>query len=427
MAAGAHLSDVLERNRQDEQQRALRALLARPMLPHADPVYPLVRKHAETLRQWLSRETGWALIVEDDFARLLKRVADHRDTTRPARLSKPAGSPPFSRRRYALTCLALAELERGEQQITLGRLGEAIRQGAADPDLKALGLQFALKERSERRDLVAVVRLLLELGVLSRVVGDEESFVHAQERDVLYDVNRRLLSALLVVSRGPSLVDNELGDKVRDGTPRVVQTSLSAQAPHLQGAPRQAPDLSERIAAVTESFVPDTPDARNTALRRRLTARLLDDPVLYWDELSPEELAYLTSQRPHIARRIHEAVGLVDEVRAEGMAMIDPGGELCDERLPSEGTEGHATLLLADYLAQHRTPQPLERLHRQMHDWIGEYSGYWRKAVRESGAEVALCQSALERLRALRLVEVVDTTVHPLPAIGRHALGELTR
>jgi len=399
MLAGTHLSDVLERNRQDEQQRALRTLLARPMLPHTDPVYPLVRKHAETLRHWLSRETGWALIVEDDFARLLKRVADHHDTTRPARLNKPTGSPPFSRRRYALTCLALAELERGEQQITLGRLGEAIRQGAADPDLKALGLQFALEERSERRDLVAVVRLLLELGVLSRVVGDEESFVHAQEQDVLYDVNRRLLSALLVVNRGPSLVDSEL---------------------------EQAPDLSERIAAVTETFVPDTPDARNTALRRRLTARLLDDPVLYWDELSDEELAYLTSQRPHIARRIHEAVGLIDEVRAEGMAMIDPGGELSDERLPSEGTEGHATLLLADYLAQHRTPQPLERLHRQMRGWIDEYSRYWRKAVRESGAEVELCHKALQRLNALRLVEITDDEVQPLPAIGRHVLGEAT-
>ncbi len=397
-AAGSHLIDVLERNRQDEQQRALRTLLVRPMLPHTDPAYPLVRKHADTLRQWLSRETGWVLTVEDDFARLGKRVADHSDNTRPAKLSKPAASPPFSRRRYTLTCLALAELERGEPQITLGRLGEAIRQGAADPDLKAVGLKFALEERSERRDLVAVVRLLLELGILSRVTGDESSFIHAQQ-DVLYDVNRRLLSALLVVSRGPSLVDSELGS---------------------------APELSQRIAAVTETFVPDTPDARNTALRRHLTARLLDDPLLYWDELSDEELAYLSSQRPHIARRIREATGLIDEVRAEGMAMVDPTGDLSDERLPSEGTEGHATLLLADYLASHRTPQPLATLHQQMRCWIDEYSGYWKKAVRESGAEVELCHNALQRLSALRLVDISDNGVQALPAIGRHVLGETT-
>ncbi len=402
IASNHHLFDVLEQNRRDEQQRALRALLARPMLPHTAPACSLVRKHADALRQWLNRETGWTLIVEDDFVRLAKRVADHRDTTRPARLSKPAGAPPFSRRRYALTCLALAELERGEAQITLGRLGETIRQGAADPTLKAQGLQFALEERSERRDLVAVVRLLLELGVLSRVTGDEDAFVHAQQ-DVLYDVNRRLLSSLLVVSRGPSLVAGELDEK-------NTETNL----------------LSQRIAAITKTFVPDTLDARNTALRRNLTARLLDDPLLYYDELSAEELAYLTSQRPHIARRIHEATGLIDEVRAEGMAMVDSNGDLSDERLPSEGTEGHATLLLADYLAAQRTRQPLETLHTQMRCWIDEYSRYWKKAVREDGAEVELCHKALQRLSALRLVEISDDGVQPLPAIGRHVLGETT-
>ena len=401
-ASNQHLFDVLEQNRRDEQQRALRALLARPMLLHADPAYHLVRKHADTLRQWLNRETGWALMVEDDFARLAKRITGHRDTTRPARLNKPAEVPPFSRRRYALTCLALAELERGEGQITLGRLGEAIRQGAADPALKTQGLQFALEERTERRDLVAVVRLLLELGVLSRVTGDEDAFVHAQQ-DVLYDVNRRLLSSLLVVSRGPSLVENQ-----RDGQPPATNP------------------LSQRIAAISETFVPDTPDARNTALRRKLTARLLDDPLLYWDELSEQELAYLTSQRPHIARRIREATGLVDEVRAEGMAMVDPSGELSDERLPSEGTEGHATLLLADYLAAQRTRQSLETLHTQMRHWIDAYSRYWKKAVREDGAEVELCQKALQRLKALRLVEISGAGIRPLPAIGRHVLGEAT-
>jgi len=402
LATDPHLFDVLEQNHRDEQQRALRVLLARPMLPHSDPAYPLVRKHADTLRQWLNRETGWALMVEDDFARLAKRVANPRDTTRPARLNKPAGAPPFSRRRYALACLALAGLERGEPQITLGRLGEAIRQGAADPDLKAEGLQFSLEERNERRDLVTVVRLLLELGVLSRVTGDEDAFVHAQQ-DVLYDVNRRLLSSLLVVSRGPSLVESEL-----------------------EGQPPETSRLSQRIAAITETFVPDTPDARNTALRRSLTARLLDDPLVYWDELSEEELAYLTSQRPHIARRIREATGLVDEVRAEGMAMVDPTGELSDERLPSEGTEGHATLLLADYLAAQRTRQSLETLYTKMRGWIGEYSRYWKKAVRENGAEVELCHKALQRLSALRLVEIFDDGVQPLPAIGRHVLGETT-
>jgi len=106
--------------------------------------------------------------------------------------------------------------------------------------------------------------------------------------------------------------------------------------------------------------------------------------------------------------------------------MVDPTGELSDERLPSEGTEGHATLLLADYLAAQRTRQPLETLHAQMRGWIDEYSRYWKKAVRENGAEVDLCHTALQRLKALRLVEISDNGVQPLPAIGRHVLGETT-
>jgi uncharacterized protein (TIGR02678 family) len=262
-------------------------------------------------------------------------------------------------------------------------------------------LQFTLEERSERRDLVAVVRLLLELGLLSRVTGDEVAFIHAQEKDVLYDVNRRLLSALLAVSRGPSLIHNELDET----------TDPSAL-------------LQQRITAITETFVPDTPDARNTALRRRLTARLLDDPILYWDELNAEELTYLNSQRPHITRRIQDATGLISEVRKEGMAMIDPNGDLSDMRLPSEGTEGHATLLLADHLAAHRLPQSFDSLHQQMRLWIKEYRRYWKKAVHEKGAEVELCNQALQRLQALRLVEIEGHQVRPLPAIGRHVLGE---
>ncbi len=44
--------------------------------------------------------------------------------------------------------------------------------------------------------------------------------------------------------------------------------------------------------------------------------------------------------------------------------------------------------------------------------------------MRERGAEVELCHKALQRLSALRLVEISDDGVQPLPAIGRHVLGE---
>ena len=394
------LPDALERSRQDERRRALRALLAKPLLGAEHSAFPLVRRHSQWLREWLAAETGWLLQVEADFARLHKRPADLQDATRPARSSVGSAELAFSRRRYALFCLLLADLERGDSQITLGRLGEGLMNAAVDPALEKAGLRFALDNREERRDLVAVVRLLLDLGVLSRVAGDEDAFVQQGAiSDVLYDVSRRLLAALLVTSRGPSLVE-------------------------LDGP---LPDLDARLVAMTEGFVPDTNEGRHRALRHRLTRRLLDDPVLYWSDLDEEALAYMSSQRTAIGKRIAEATGLVAEIRAEGMAMVDPQADLSDEHMPAEGTEGHATLLLAEYLATRAGGASRTELEAQMREWVNTYQGYWKKSAREPGAERELCEQAIVRLHALRLValDAGDVTqIKPLPALARFALNQ---
>jgi uncharacterized protein (TIGR02678 family) len=401
-SSGTLLADALERSRAEERRRALRALLARPLLPAHHPAFPLVRRHAEALRHWLTAEAGWDLQVEGDFARLHKRAARHRDGTRPAGADYPAADPPFSRRRYSLLCLALAVLEKGEHQTALGRLGDQVMTAAGDPALIESGIRLALDNREERRDLVAVVRHLLALGVLTRVAGDEDAFINAAG-DALYDVNRRILSALLVTVKGPSMVA-------------------------LVGDPRST---DGRIAALTEKFIPDTAEGHNRALRQRLTARLLDDPVVYWEELEETERAYLTSQRAAIAARILEATGLHAEVRAEGIAMVDAAGDLTDCRIPSEGTDGHLALLAVTWLAQRATD--LERdgavshadLENEVRGWIGLYGRFWKKAAREPGAERELCRRTLERLTALRLAELTPEGIRPLPAIGRYAMGEI--
>ncbi|MGC5412535.1 DUF2398 family protein, partial [Streptomyces sp. DT225] len=107
--------------------------------------------------------------------------------------------------RYVLLCLALAALERGESQIALGRLADQVVLDATDPGLVASGIHFTLDRREERLDLAAVVRLLLDLGVLRRVAGDEDAYVNGAG-DVLYDVERRVLAGLLATRRGPSTV-----------------------------------------------------------------------------------------------------------------------------------------------------------------------------------------------------------------------------
>lgn len=200
------LADALSASRADEFRRAARALLRRPIIRAAEPDvddFTLIRRHATELRTWFDRNTGWRLVVDSEVARLVKTVATTADHTHPARDTR--SKQPFGRRRYVLFCLALAALERADAQITLGRLAEQVVLGAADPDLVEAGVTFALHGREERTDLVAVVRLLLELGVLRRVAGDEDAFVK-DTGDVLYDVERRVLAALLAAPRGPSTI-----------------------------------------------------------------------------------------------------------------------------------------------------------------------------------------------------------------------------
>lgn len=159
------------RHRDDERTQALRALLMTPLMTPAHESFAAVRRHADELRAWFARETGWTLHIERDCARLYKRPADLQDASR--------GLPGYERRRYVLLCLACAVLERADPQITLRVLGDRLLALAADPALASRNFHFTLGAAHERRELVAVCRSLVELGVLQRIAGDEESFVRS--------------------------------------------------------------------------------------------------------------------------------------------------------------------------------------------------------------------------------------------------------
>lgn len=386
------LAEVLDGQRAADLRKAARSLLAHPLLlargPHAD-AFRLVRRHASELREWFDRNTGWSLAVDADAARLRKAPGTLTDPTHPAREASRAAAP-FTRRRYVLLCLALAALERGEAQIALGRLAEQVVLDAADPHLVAAGIEFTLDRRDERLDLAAVVRLLLSLGVLHRVAGDEEAYVSGAG-DALYDVERRVLAGLLATRRGPSLI--------------------------------QAQGFEDRLAALTAETALDSDELRFRALRHTLTRRLLDDPVLYYDTLSDAELAYLTRQRGFITARVTELTGLVPEARAEGIAMVDPDDDLTDVRMPEQGTHGHVTLLLAEDLADRQTPATTEELRLKVRELAAEHGGFWSKTAREPGSEGELVEQAVARLTALSLAVRSTDGVAPRPALARYAVG----
>ncbi len=392
MSTETGLADVLARQTEDERERAMRALLMHPLLAGGSEEYALVRRHSEHLREWFSRETGWRLHVERGCARLFKTPADAADATR--------GLADFDRERYAVLCLVCAVLERGESQITLQRLGEQLLEAAQDPELASRGFAFTLESHHHRRALVQVCRFLIGHGVLSRVVGDEETYVN-RTGDVLYDVNRRVLATLPASARGASLI--------------------------AAGAAHQS--LSEILPALTEEYVPDTAEGRRLALRHRLSRRLLDDPVLYHDELTEEERQYLATQRGPLAARLAQALGLVPELRAEGLALVDEQGELSDRQLPAVGTLAHATLLLAEHLAAaaREDPQRLHSLHELaafIRTAADRYGRFWRKDARAPGAEAELAAQAIDCLEALRLVQRVRGSVWARPALLRYAVRE---
>jgi uncharacterized protein (TIGR02678 family) len=382
---------------QAQRRAALRGLLAKPLLIAADDgeTLMLVRRHLAALSDWLRKETGWRLVADTETARLFKTATVVTDTSHPAR---GHNREPFGRRRYVILCLALSALARADAQTTLGSLADDVLTAAAEPELAATGFTLTLDNRADRADLVAVVRLLLAWGVLSRVAGDEDAYLSA-DTDVLYDVRRPVLGVLLTGSRGPSTIT--------------------------------ASGLEARLAELTAEPVAETDELRNQALRRQLTRRLLDDPVLYYDELAEDERAYLIAQRHAITRRISEATGLLPELRAEGIAMVDPDDELTDVRMPEQRTDGHLTLLLAEYLAGRARASRAELL-AFVRRAAQAHASYWRKGVTDPGADTGLLDTALEKLTALHLVDIdIEVTrdgtrsvIRSRPAIARFALGD---
>jgi uncharacterized protein (TIGR02678 family) len=259
------------------------------------------------------------------------------------------------------------------------------------------------------------MRMLLSYGVIRRVEGDETKFAESSATDCLYDIDKGLLTDTLYTPV-------TLGDKNH-----------------------AASTLDERLW----KFFPDQSEdvLRPRDLEHRLMRRLLDNPVTYFDDLTEREFQYWQSQRSRLLQVIEEAVGLVAEVRVEGVALLDPMGELTDAKMPDTGTVGHATLLIAEFLADHgksarpsdttgdrsasgsdaaltfsQTPittVPVETLTAHLAKLARQHQSHWRKNVTDPAQTELVLNEVLDRLEMLRLVRRKDSSIQPLPAIHR--------
>jgi uncharacterized protein (TIGR02678 family) len=101
--------------------------------------------------------------------------------------------------------------------------------------------------------------------------------------------------------------------------------------------------------------------------------------------------------------------------------------------MPEQRTDGHVTLLVAEYLAG-RARAPRAELLAFVRQAARAHASYWRKSVTDPGAEIELLGVALDKLTALRLIEVdlaamldgTGTVIRSRPAIARFALAEPT-
>lgn len=372
-----------------EQREALRALLSSPLLlaSRDEEAYRKVARHRDALARWFEQHTGWRLRVEPEarFARLYK-VPHRSDGTRPLLTRR---GQPFDRRRYVLLCLACAALDDIPGQTTLTRIAERVRELSEDEEGV---VPFDAERIAERRALVDVLTWLSDREVLRPRDGDTERYARSVEADVLYDVNERVLGALIASPRAPSSVPEP--------------------------------------AALSVEVFADTAEGERQRARQGVFRALLEDPVVYNEDLPAASLAWLQTSRAFVYERVERDVGLVLEKRREGLAAIDPSAALTDMTFPDGGsTLKHAALLLAEQLAdaQRRSPDEkltfpdaqVEALARALMSEHGERCSWSDRYLKDPDGARRLADEAMSLLAAFLLVRREADAWILRPAIAR--------
>ncbi|MGW4327011.1 TIGR02678 family protein [Nocardia sp. NPDC004573] len=295
----------------DNYQRAARVVLANHLVTRSYPdriALPLIRRWATELREDLAELFGYRLEVTETTARVFP-VLDHLDSGRPART---AAERVFDRRRYAYLALALAALGRAGDQITLSELAEQVAAYASRVD----GLELATDRAADRDAFVDAVGWLTLRGALTLADGDAGGWASDPEAgEALYDIDRPVVFALFRPPRALQHLHSVRGLLTEDAT----VAGLSA---HTTGT---------------------------AGIARRVRRALVEQPVVYAEDLAPEERPVLAQER--VVAEVELFTGLRAERRAEGVALIDTSGRLSDVRFPGTGTLAQVALLLAGEIA----------------------------------------------------------------------------
>lgn len=337
----------------DNYQRAARVILANHLVTRTYPdriALPLIRRWATELREDLAELFGYRLEVTETTARVFP-VLDRLDASRPART--PAERV-FDRRRYAYLALALAALGRAGDQVTLSELADQVAAYAGRVD----GLELSTDRASDRDAFVDAVGWLTMRGALTLADGDAGGWASDPEAgEALYDIDRPVVFALFRPPRALQHLHSVRGLFAEEAT----TTGVSAHAPS------------------------------TAEIARRVRRALVERPVVYIDDLAPEERPVLVQER--IVADVELFTGLRAERRAEGVALIDTSGRLSDTRFPGTGTLAQVALLLAGEIADRvlDIDNPLPRRGGAPHPG-GALAGQLDAAIPESTLFAPLAQ-----------------------------------
>lgn len=327
---------------------------------------------------------GYRLLVEASYARLFKAGLGPGSGHR---LQRPSTGTPFTPRTYAYLALALSVLVTAPEQLLLSQLVADLRAAAVDAgiDIDDTGRQ------AERRTLAAALRQLVDWGVLTETEGHVSAVAEERGGEALLTVDREIARTVVAGPLGPS----------RDGADLVRR----AADPGF-GGPR-------------------------TYVRRRL----VETPVVYLDDLAGAEREWLRTRQRRESQAFSELLGLEAEIRAEGIALVDPDDELTDLHLPGTGTVAQAALLLVERLVDRLRPTDpghpavggrlvigvpvpdglLPELLDELVEAYGRRSNWQRGLLDDRDALLAAVLDLLVRMRLIAPAGPVRADGHGLP------------
>ncbi|MGH9018272.1 MAG: TIGR02678 family protein [Acidimicrobiales bacterium] len=278
----------------DEQRDAARRLLQTPLVLAArDPdAHRMIRRHGGALSAMFRTYLGYRLVVDARLARLYKGGLGP-VSGRP--LLRSSSKQPFTPRDYTYLSLLCAVLLTVRTQVLLSSVMADVQQAAAEADI-----DLGMDTLTERRSVVHALRLLVEWGAVVEDAGAVADYADDPAKEALLWVEPEVIRHLLAVS----LLEIDHPD--------------------------------ELVALATAG-----PDAVRHSVRRQM----VETPVVMTDELPEAERLWLRQSQRREALIMEQNFGLRLEIRAEGVAALDPGDELTDVRFPREGTVGQASLL----------------------------------------------------------------------------------